>query len=96
MADTRPSSFVLFCVYVVSLANFCYFAQSLDLSCIEVKKEYLELGFKDENSVPISPTSGKYYTSRNFSNAMVYFFIISFIYLVSSEQIPSRGHDLAF
>ncbi|KAL4220516.1 Glypican-6 [Mactra antiquata] len=58
MADSRPSSFVFFCVFVVCFSNLYLFAQSLDLSCIEVKKEYLELGFKDENSVPISPISG--------------------------------------
>lgn len=60
MADPRSSFFTQFCVLIVFLSNLCDITQSLDLSCIEVKKEYVKLGFLDDNSAPISPIPGNY------------------------------------
>ena len=62
MADVRfrlATHSVRICV----LASVFVFAHSLDL-CIEVKKEYGKMGFK-EDSVPITPISGRS-TGKNF------------------------------
>lgn len=58
MADSRSNFITQFCVLIVFLSNLCDISQSLDLSCIEVKKEYVKLGFRDDNTVPISPIPG--------------------------------------
>lgn len=59
MADSRYSFITQLCVLIIFMSNFCDIAQTLDLSCIEVKKEYVKLGFRDDSNVPISPISGK-------------------------------------
>ena len=63
MADVR-FRFSTHSVYICVFASVFVFAHSLDL-CIEVKKEYGRMGFK-EDSVPITPISGKSRTKPFF------------------------------
>lgn len=56
MADVRFGFSTQHCVKLCILASLFVFAHCLDL-CIEVKKEYGRMGFKEDN-VPITPVSG--------------------------------------
>ena len=62
MAD-RSVFFTQLSVVIVFLLNYCDISKALDLSCIETKKEYVKMGFRDDSSVPISPISGKILTN---------------------------------
>ena len=57
MADVRFGFSTHQCVSFCVLASLFVFAHCLDL-CIEVKKEYGRMGFKEDN-VPITPISGE-------------------------------------
>lgn len=59
MADA-PYGFVrgLSVIALCVLSFLVVSVQALDLSCIEVKKEYVKMGFPDDSQVPISPVSG--------------------------------------
>ena len=58
MADSS-CFFTQLCVLAVFVSSLFDVGYSLDLSCVEVKKEYVNtLGFRDTN-IPISPINGK-------------------------------------
>ena len=56
MADVRFGFSTHLCVRVCILASIVIAVHCLDL-CIEVKKEYGKMGFKEDN-VPMTPVSG--------------------------------------
>ena len=80
MADTR-FGFSTHCVKLCVLASLFVFAHCLDL-CIEVKKEYERLGFK-EDSVPITPVSGK---------LLFFFFCMLYLQKKKKKNVKFGGH----
>lgn len=66
MADS-PSMVTQLCVVAVFFASLCQVGFTMDLSCVEMKKEYVKMGFRDEKNIPISQINGKYSTSRVFN-----------------------------